>query len=313
MTATVTPQPDAAGSARVLGRSRRPQGRFASAAGLRVGERFASPSRIVAILALVVMAVFWLVPFLWAVVTSFKSETSAAATPVSWFPPDGFTLDAYTNVLREGNIPLWTWNSLLTAVAITVVTLAVSSLAAYALARIDFRGRKWLFWLIIASIIVPPPVLIVPLFYEMLTLNLVDTYWAIILPQVVHPAMVFILKKFFEQVPVELEDAARIDGAGRLRVFWSVVLPLSRPIMAAVSIIVFIGAWNNFLWPFIITSDASLMTLPVGLQTVKSAYGLQYAQTMASAVLAALPLIVVFLFFQRQIIKGFSTTGFGGQ
>ncbi len=261
------------------------------------------------------MAFAWLLPFLWAVVTSFKSETSAAATPVSWFPKDGFNVDAYTNVLREGNIPLWTWNSLLTATAITLLTLVVSSLAAYALARIDFRGgRRWLFWLIIASIIVPPPVLIVPLFYEMLTLNLVDTYWAIILPpQLVAPAMVFVLMKFFQQVPIELEDAARIDGAGRLRVFWSIVLPLSRPILAAVGIFVFIAAWNNFLWPFIITSDASLMTLPVGLQTVKSAYGLQYAQTMASAVLAALPLIVVFLFFQRQIIRGFSTTGFGGQ
>ena len=310
MTTTVAPQPNAAARP---GPRPRHTGRLARAANLRVGERFASPGRVVAIVALVLMAVGWLLPFLWAVVTSFKSEASAAAAPVTLLPPDGFTTDAYANVLREGNVPLWTWNSLLTATAVTAITLAVSALAAYALARIDFAGRKWLFWLIIASIIVPPPVLIVPLFYEMLALNLVDTYWAIILPQLVHPAMVFILKRFFEQVPVKLEDAARIDGAGRLRVFWSIVLPLSLPILAAVAIFVFIGAWNNFLWPFIIISDASLMTLPVGLQTVKSAYGLQYAQTMAAAVLAALPLIVVFLFFQRQIIRGFSTTGFGGQ
>jgi multiple sugar transport system permease protein len=306
MTTTVAPQPQAA----VV---RYPRGRFADKAGLRTGERFASPGRIGAIVALVVLAVFWLLPFLWAVVTSFKSETAAAATPVSWLPPDGFTTDAYAQVLREGNIPLWTWNSLVTSVAITVITLAVTALAAYAFSRLDFTGRRWLFWAIIASIIIPPQVLIVPLFYEMLTLNLLDTYWAVILPQVVHPAMVFILKKFFDQVPVELEDAARIDGAGRLRVFWSIVLPLSRPILAAVSMFVFIAAWNNFLWPFVATSDSSLMTLPVGLQTVKSAYGLAYAQVMASAVLAALPLVIVFLFFQRQIIKGFATTGFGGQ
>ncbi|GEL97905.1 carbohydrate ABC transporter permease [Cellulomonas terrae] len=307
MTTTVTPQPQAVGAVH------RQRGRFAEKAGLRIGERFASPGRIGAIVALVLLAAFWLLPFLWAVVTSFKSETAAAATPVSWVPSDGFTTDAYTRVLREGNIPLWTWNSLITTVAITLITLVVTALAAYAFSRLDFTGRRWLFWGIIASIIIPPQVLIVPLFYEMLTLNLIDTYWALILPQVVHPAMVFILKKFFDQVPIELEDAARIDGAGRLRVFWSIVLPLSRPILAAVSMFVFIGAWNNFLWPFIATSDASLMTLPVGLQTVKSAYGLQYAQVMASAVLAALPLVVVFLFFQRQIIKGFATTGFGGQ
>ncbi|KQR08648.1 sugar ABC transporter permease [Cellulomonas sp. Leaf334] len=280
---------------------------------MRIGERFASPGRIGALVALVVLAVLWLLPFLWALVTSFKTETDAAATPVSFFPKSGFTTDAYSNVLSQGNIPLWTWNSLLTATAITIITLVVSALAAYGFSRLEFTGRRWLFWGMIASIIIPPQVLIVPLFYEMLTLNLVDTYWAVILPQVVAPAMVFILKKFFDQIPVELEDAARIDGAGRLRVFWSIVLPLSRPILAAVSIIVFIAAWNNFLWPFIATSDSSLMTLPVGLQTVKSAYGLQYAQVMASAVLAAIPLVVVFLFFQRQIIKGFATTGFGGQ
>ena len=290
-----------------------PRGRFAERAGLRIGERFASPGRIGALVALVVLAVLWLLPFLWALVTSFKTETDAAATPVSFFPKAGFSTQAYESVLSQGNIPLWTLNSLVTATAITIITLVVSALAAYGFSRLDFTGRRWLFWGMIASIIIPPQVLIVPLFYEMLTLNLVDTYWAVILPQVVHPAMVFILKKFFDQVPIELEDAARIDGAGRLRVFWSIVLPLSRPILAAVAIFVFIAAWNNFLWPFISTSDSSLMTLPVGLQTVKSAYGLQYAQVMASAVLAAIPLVVVFLFFQRQIIKGFATTGFGGQ
>lgn len=133
------------------------------------------------------------------------------------------------------------------------------------------------------------------------------------LPQVVQPIIVLILKQFFDQIPVELEEAARVDGASRLRVFWSIVLPLSRPILAAVSIFVFVWAWNNFLWPFIVINDPSLMTLPVGLQTVKSAYGIQYAQNMAMAILAALPLIIVFLFFQRQIIKGIATTGFGGQ
>jgi multiple sugar transport system permease protein len=121
-----------------------------------------------------------------------------------------------------------------------------------------------------------------------------------------------VLKKFFDQIPRELEEAALMDGAGRLRIFTTIVLPLSRPILAAVAIFVFIGAWNNFLWPFIATNESSLLTLPVGLQTIKSAYGIQYAQNMASALLAALPLIVVFLFFQRQIIRGVATTGLAG-
>ena len=279
----------------------------------RQKRRVVRPSAIVAIVILAVLAITWLMPFAWALVTSLKSETDAGASPVAWIPEGGFTFDAYAKVLTEGNIPQWMFNSVLTAVAITAITVAISALAGYAFSRINFRGKKWLFFLIIASIIIPPQMLIVPLFYQMLALNMVDTYWGLILPQVIHPAMVFILKKFFDQIPIELEEAARVDGASRFRVFTQIVLPLSRPILAAVSIFVFIGAWNNFLWPFIVINDASLMTLPVGLQTVESAFGVQYAQDMAAAILAALPLIVVFLLFQRQIIKGVATTGFGGQ
>jgi multiple sugar transport system permease protein len=272
-----------------------------------------TPARLIALGVLAVLALCWLVPFLWAVLTSLKSETDAAATPVTWWPANGVTFDAYAKVLAEGNIPRWVWNSLFTSVSITVITVVIAALAGYAFSRINFTGRKVLFALIIGSIIIPPQILLVPLFRQMLAFGLVDSYAGIILPQVIAPAMVFILKKFFDAVPIELEEAARVDGANRLRVFLQVVLPLSRPILAAVSIFVFIGAWNNFLWPFVVINDSSLMTLPVGLQTVKSAYGIQYAQNMASAILAALPLIVVFLLFQRQIIKGVSTTGLAGQ
>lgn len=270
------------------------------------------PGRIVATIIVAVLAVTWLVPFAWATITALKSETEAAATPITLVPKSGFTFDAFAKVLQQGNIPQWTVNSLFTAAAITIITLAISTLAAYALSRIDFKGRKVMMTIIVASLIVPPPVLIIPLFYQMVSFHMIDTYWGIILPQVIAPAMVFVLKKFFDQIPRELEDAALVDGAGRIRIFWQVVLPLSRPILAAVAIFVFIGAWNNFLWPFIVTNESSMLTLPVGLQTIKSAYGIQYAQNMASALLAALPLIVVFLFFQRQIIKGISTTGLAG-
>jgi multiple sugar transport system permease protein len=279
----------------------------------RMVQKKTPASSIVAFAILAVLALGWLLPFIWAVVTSFKTETDAGSTPVSWFPESGFTIAAYLKILSEGNLLTWTTNSLITTVAITAITVVFSALAAYAFSRIDFSGRRWIFVVVIASIIIPPQVLIIPLFYQMLALNMVDTYWGIILPQVIAPAMVFILKKFFDQIPIELEDAARVDGASRLRIFWSIVVPLSRPILAAVSIFVFIGAWNNFLWPFIVTNNSLLMTLPVGLQTVKSAYGVQYAENMAMAILAALPLIVVFLIFQRQIIKGIATTGLGGQ
>jgi multiple sugar transport system permease protein len=278
----------------------------------RPRKRTMTPGKMVALLIAAVVAVLWLIPFAWATDTAFKSETDAAAAKVSWVPSSGFTFDAFAKVFQDGNIPLWTWNSFYTSAAITVITLVISALVAYALSRIDFKGKRLLMGVIVTSIIVPPPVLIIPLFYQMVALHLIDTSWAIILPQAIHPAMVFVLKKFFDQIPRELEEAAVMDGASRMRIFTQIILPLSRPILAAVAIFVFIGAWNNFLWPFIATNDNSLLTLPVGLQTIKSAYGIQYAQNMASALLAALPLIVVFLFFQRQIVKGFATTGLAG-
>lgn len=277
------------------------------------GQRPFGPLRIVAFIVLALLAIGWLLPFLWAVATAFMTETDAASGDGSWIGASGPTIDAFTAILSQGNVYTWAFNSLWTSAAVTLITLAISALAAYAFSRLDFTGRKWLFVVIIASIVVPPQVLIIPLFYQMLAFNLIDTYWGLILPQVVVPAMVFILKKFFDAVPIELEDAARVDGAGRFRIFWSIVLPLSRPILASVAIFVFIAAWNNFLWPFLVINDTSLMTLPVGLQTVISAYGVQYAQVMAQAVLAALPLIIVFLIFQKQIVKGVATSGFGGQ
>ncbi|MBN9157167.1 MULTISPECIES: carbohydrate ABC transporter permease [unclassified Microbacterium] len=268
---------------------------------------------VLAFAVLLILAIGWLLPFLWAVATAFKTETDAASGDAGWIGASGPTVQAFSAILSQGNVYLWAWNSLWTATAVTVITVTISALAAYAFSRLDFRGRKWLFVVIIAAIVVPPQVLIIPLFYEMLAMGLVDTHWGLILPQVVAPAMVFILKRFFDAIPVELEDAARVDGASRFRVFWSIVLPLSRPILASVAIFVFIGAWNNFLWPFLVINDTGLMTLPVGLQTVISAYGVQYAQVMAQAVLAALPLIIVFLIFQKQIVKGVATSGFGGQ
>lgn len=265
------------------------------------------------VVLLAVVGLIWVAPFLWGIVTSFKSEADAAALPVRVVPEGGWTLAAYRSVLEQGDLVRWLANSLFTATVITAVTLVISAMAAYALSRGLFRGRRLLMAATLASIMVPGQILIVPLFQEMLLLNMIDTYWAIILPQVVAPVMVFVLKRFFDAIPIELEDAARVDGASRWRTFVSVVLPLSRSVLSAVAIFVFIGAWNNFLWPFIAVNDPGLMTMPVGLATVENAYGVQYAQDNAAAVLAALPLLVVFVLFQRHIVRGFATTGLGGQ
>ncbi|MFE0106708.1 carbohydrate ABC transporter permease [Streptomyces sp. NPDC059009] len=278
---------------------------------LTLGE--SRTARVLATTALTAAALVWLLPMSWALLTAFKSEQDAS-DPLHWlWPRHGLTLKGFTTVWERGDLPLWMLNSLLISAAVTVITVLVSAMAGYAFSRTAFAGRRSLFALTVAAVLVPPQILIVPWFRQMLTLHLLDTYAAVILPQTVAPVMVFILKKHFDSLPRELEEAARIDGAGHWRIFWSVLLPLSRPMLAAVAIFVFIGAWNNFLWPFVSTSDPSLMTLPVGITSVKDAYGIQYAQSMASAVLAALPLVVVFVFFQRHIVKSVATTGLGGQ
>ncbi|GAA0926437.1 carbohydrate ABC transporter permease [Pseudonocardia zijingensis] len=275
-------------------------------------RRYQPLARAGLITALAVLAVLWLTPLVWALLTSLKHEADTTTVPLEVVPDRGFTLQAYVSVLANGNLVTWFVNSTVVAVVATVLTVALSAAAAYGFSRTRFRGRNALFALTVAGIMVPPQILIVPLYRQMLALGLADTYAGIILPQLVVPAMVFILKKFFDAIPHELEEAARMDGAGSLRIFLQIVLPLSRSILAAVAIFVFIHAWNNFLWPFIITSDPGLMTLPVGLVQVQSAFGVRYAQVMASAILAGLPLIVVFMLFQRQIIRGVATTGLGG-
>jgi multiple sugar transport system permease protein len=265
------------------------------------------------IIALGIAAALWLVPLFWAILTSLKKESDASNADFAILPREGLTLESYSAVIAAGDVPIWMVNSFLVSVAVTVLTVAISALAAYGFSRTTFRGRKWLYAVTIASIMVPGQILIVPLFQQMNALRLIDTYPGIILPQIVAPMMVFILKNFFDTVPIELEEAARLDGASRFRTFMTIVLPLSRPILIAVSIFVFIGAWNNFLWPFIVINNPDLLTLPVGLATIRNAFGVQYAQTMASAILAALPLLIVFMIFQRQIVKGFATSGLGGQ
>jgi len=264
-----------------------------------------------AFVVLIVMALIWLIPILWALDTALKPEGETTAIPVSWFASH-FTLQAFATTLATTNLPTWYFNSILTSAIISVVTVLLASTAAFAFSRVPFSGRNILFWVILAGIMVPGQILIVPLFTMMQSLNMVDTYWGIILPQLASPIAVFIFKQFFDGIPHELEEAAVMDGASRWRVYWQIWMPLARPAIAAVAIFAFVFSWNNFLWPFIIISSNNLMTLPVGLATVQTSFGIRYAQIMATALLGGVPVLIVFLFFQRQIVQGVAGTGLKG-
>jgi len=261
-----------------------------------------------ALLVLIILAIIWLLPLAWTLDTALKPEGETTIVPLTWFSAH-FNLAAFAETLSSTSLLQWYFNSVLTSLVITLVTIVLASMAAFALSRIPFRGRGIVFGLILAGIMVPGTILIVPLFTEMQSLGLVDTYWGIILPQLAAPIAVFIFKQFFDGLPHELEEAAIIDGASRWRIYWQIWMPLSRAAIAAVGIFIFVVSWNNFIWPFIVITNNNMMTVPVGLSTVQTSYGVRYAEIMASAILAGIPVLIVFLFFQRQIVQGIAGTG----
>ena len=270
-----------------------------------------SVGRVLVYAVLVVLAVVWLVPFAWAVATSFKPDADTTIAPVSWLGSSE-SLDAYRAALDQGNILKWYFNSLVTSTVITAGTIVTASMAAFAFSRMRFRGRDLMLWLVLAGLIVPFQALIVPLFTQMEAFGLADTYWGIILPQLASPIAVLVFKRAFDALPRELEESALVDGASMWRIYWVIWMPLSRATIAAVGIFTFVISWNNFIWPFVVTSAGSLFTIPVGLATVQTSYGALYAQQMAIAVLGALPLLIAFLLFQRQIVQGIANTGLKG-
>ncbi len=277
----------------------------------RVGTRRPSAGSIAAFVIATLLAILWLVPLAWALATSLKPDAETTVTPVSWLGST-ITLDAYTAVFQSGSVWRWYFNSVLVSSVVTILTILFASMAAFAFSRVKFKGREVTYFLIAAGLIVPFQALIVPLFEELNTFGMVDTYWGMILPQVAAPIAVLVFKRFFDGIPKDLEESARLDGASTWRIYWGIWMPLAKPAIAAVGIFTFVTSWNNFLWPFIITSAGALQTIPVGLATVQSFYGAQYAQVMALSLLGAAPLFIAFVLFQRQIVEGISSTGLKG-
>lgn len=247
-----------------------------------------TPSQIVLTLLGVAVSAVFVAPIAAALFTSLKSEAEAAEIPPHWLPKV-WTAQAWKALWETGNITNWFINSLVVSVCVTSVVLTVSALAGYGFARTEFRGKNVLMGIVMSGLMISPAVLGVPLFTTVQQMGMVDTYWGMILPQCAPAAMVYILYKFFQGVPRELEEAAFIDGAGRWRVFFTIVVPLARPSLAAVGIFTFIASWNNFLWPYMVTNNPDLMTMPNGIATVMNSYGIQWAQLMAGGLMAGLP------------------------
>jgi len=257
-------------------------------------------------------ALLWLVPSFWAIKTSLTPNPTAALGAEAILRDTNPTLESYMTLFRAGDIWNWYLASAITSVVTVVLTVLFASMAAYPLSRLQFRGRRIVFLLMILGIMVPGQVLIIPIFQQLGAVGLLNTYWAVIFPQVPAVIAVFVFKQFFDGLPKELEEAARIDGAGFWRIYWSIIMPLSKPIVAAMAVLTFVGVWNNLLLPLFVLSNPELMTIPVGLATVQGSYGQRVADIQASAILGCLPLVVLFIFFQRRIIEGVAGTGTKG-
>lgn len=254
-----------------------------------------------------VLAALWFFPIYWAVITSIKPEADTiTAPPTLW--PKTVDLSSYTYIFQNSPIVRWYANSVITTLLITVMVLLFSMLCAYALSQIDFRGRRWLYVLILAGFMIPFQASLIPLFIFINKLGLVNNFAGLIIPQLAAPVAVVIYKQFFDQVPPELGDAARIDGASEWRVLFGIFLPLNWSITLSLAIVTFIGSWNNFLWPFIVMNDTAKLTIPVGITQVQSAYGVAYAKSMATAVTAAVPTVIAYLLFQRRVTEGIMAT-----
>jgi multiple sugar transport system permease protein len=259
---------------------------------------------IAAVLSAVLLAALWAFPLLWALSTALRPEHETVSSVFHWLPQT-WTLAAFRTTLSAGNMPRWLFNSALVSLLVTVVTMAVSLSAAYAFSQLRFRGRGILFGLAMLAFLLPFEALLVPLFRTMHQLGMINSYAGLVLPQVVSPVVIYVFKQFFDQIPADFREAAVMDGANPLRILWSVYLPISGNIVWAMAIVTFIGAWNNFLWPFIIVTSNEMMTIPLGLTQTYDAFGVRYAQLMAAALLGALPVALAYIAFQRRVTQGF--------
>jgi multiple sugar transport system permease protein len=260
-------------------------------------------------LLLAVGALVSVFPYLIALLTALKPENELFSGR-AWDLPAHPTLSNFTQLFSDGSFTAYLTHTVLFAVIITAGQLVFSTFAAYAFARMRFPGRDVLFWAYLATLMVPNVVTLIPLFILMKDLGWVDTWYGLVAPYALGtPYGIFLMRQFFRTIPQDLENAARIDGAGTLRILWSVILPLSRPVLATLAIITVVQGWNNLLWPLIISNSDSTRLMTVGLANFQGLYGTQWNLMLAATLVALVPLVAIYLAFQRHIVRSIVLSG----
>lgn len=259
-------------------------------------------------LALYAGAAIVLVPFVWMVLGSFKPEMEFFRNPDSLLPVNP-TPQAYFDVWSAIPLGRFFVNTVIFAGGVTIISLFFDSLAAYALARLKFRGQKFLFWVVLLVLMVPFQITLVPLYLTVSQLGWLNTFAGLIVPRATNAFGIFMLRQFFLTIPRDLDEAARIDGASEFRIYWSIILPLSKPALGALALFHFMFNWNDFLWPLVITTTQDMRTLPAGLALFIGSYSVQHTLLLAAATITLLPLLAGFLVAQKQFIQGIASTG----
>jgi multiple sugar transport system permease protein len=271
--------------------------------------------RVLSYAILILLTVMFVAPLLWMLSTSFKTNVEATQLPPNWIPEE-FTTESYSKIFKTGEsqtpVLRWFLNSMVAATAHTILVLVTASMAAYALARMNFRGRNVLFATIIATLFVPQFVFLMPNYLIVDTFGWLDTLLAVIVPGAAGAFGVFFLRQFFLSMPHELEEAALIDGASRLQIFLRIILPLSKAPLATLAVLSFLTNWNDFLWPVYVLFSPNSLTLPPGLSILQNAYTTDYAVIMAGGVVASVPVLLVFILAQKYVIQGVSRSGLKG-
>jgi multiple sugar transport system permease protein len=254
-------------------------------------------------LVLVIWAMVSLLPVYWMITTSIKASTVLLEIPPQWIPyPISF--DSYQTLLQHSELPRWFFNTAFVSTAVTIGTVIVNSLAAYPFAKLRFPGDRTIFWMLLSLIMVPYVVVWVPLFILVSSLGLLDTYWILIVPGFASVWNFFLFKQFMQTLPSTLIDAARIDACSEFGIFWKVILPLSKPAIAVVAIFSFVWQWNSFFWWLLFTNSSDMRNLTVGLAQYRYQNTIDYGPLMAGATVSAVPVIVIFLLFQRYFMEG---------
>ncbi|MDD9310103.1 carbohydrate ABC transporter permease [Cytobacillus firmus] len=260
---------------------------------------------------LILGSIGMLVPFVWMISSALKPNNEIFTSPPTFLPKDA-NWGNFITAWNSGDFTQYFINTSIISVLTTVITLFICSLAGYTFAKFNFMGKKLLFLLFLGTMMIPMQVIMIPIFLMMSKIGLLNSYWSVILPLVANAYGVFLMRQFMSTIPTELMEAARIDGCSEFRIFWQIILPLTKPALVTLGILTFLGAWNEFLWPLIMLDSPDMMTLQVALTQFQGQYEVKWNLLMAASALSMIPIALIFIVFQRYLVEGIASSGVKG-